>query len=177
MSGGLRITRRYRARDWHIGARPVTLGRDGASAPESNRSKTMTRITLTAAALTLSLAALPAGAQARPSLGEVDAIHQGLLAVGIADEIRKVCDDIDARMITAFAYLSSLKGEARDMGYSDEEIDDYVTSKAEKRKYRAEGEAWLTSRGVTLGEADGYCRVGRDEIRKGTQIGVLLRAK
>lgn len=131
---------------------------------------------ITMAAL-IGLTALPAAAQARPSLGQVDKIHEGLLAVGIADEIRKVCGDIDARMISAFTYLTQLKGQARDMGYSDEEIDDYVTSKAEKKKYRAEGEAWLTSRGVTLGDEDGYCRVGREEIEKGTQIGVLLRTK
>ncbi|MBU2961516.1 DUF5333 domain-containing protein [Citreicella sp. C3M06] len=136
----------------------------------------MTRLFATASLICL--AALPATGQARPTtLGEVDEIHRGLLAVGIADEIRNVCDDIDARMITAFAYLASLKDSARAQGFSDDEIDDYVTSKDEKRRYRAEGEAWLTSRGVTLGEAEGYCRVGLEEIEKGTQIGVLLRAK
>ncbi len=137
----------------------------------------MTKITPAITAALIALASVPAAAQARPSLGEVDEIREGLLAVGIADEIRKVCGDIDARMITAFTYLTQLKGQAREMGYSDEEIDEYVTSKSEKRKYRAKGEAWLTSRGVTLGEEDGYCRVGREEIEKGTRIGVLLRAK
>ena len=59
---------------------------------------------------------------------------------------------------------------------SDDEIEDYVTSKDEKKKYRAEGEAWLQARGVTLGEEAGYCRVGREEIERGSQIGALLRA-
>ncbi|EIE51896.1 hypothetical protein AL036_07625 [Salipiger aestuarii] len=137
----------------------------------------MKKIAMATTITLIGFTALPAVAQARASLGEVAAIRNGLLAVGIADEIRKVCDDIDGRMITAFTYLTQLKGQARDMGYSDEEIDDYVTSKTEKKKYRAEGEAWLVSRGVTLGQQDGYCRVGREEIEKGTQIGVLLRAK
>ncbi|WP_229672883.1 DUF5333 domain-containing protein [Salipiger pallidus] len=130
---------------------------------------------LGALALAAGLSAGPAAARA--SLGEVDAVHQGLLAVGIADEIRKKCDDVSARMITAYSYLNSLKSTARSMGYSDEEIEDYVTSKAEKKKYRAEGEAWLQARGVTLGQSEGYCRVGREEIERGSAIGQLLRAR
>ncbi|MCR8546258.1 DUF5333 domain-containing protein [Salipiger sp. P9] len=124
----------------------------------------------------LALTALPAAATAKSSLGEVREIHDGLLAVGIADEIRNKCDSIGARMIRAYSFLGDLKARARSLGYSDDEIEDYVTSKAEKKKYRAEGEAWLRARGVTLGVAEGYCRVGREEIEKGTPIGVLLRA-
>lgn len=120
--------------------------------------------------------ALPAAATAKPPLGEVKAVHDGLLAVGIADEIRKTCGNIGARMIAAYSFLGDLKGKARALGYSDDEIEDYVTSKDEKKKYRAEGEAWLQARGVTLGEESGYCRVGREEIERGSQIGALLRA-
>ena len=121
------------------------------------------------------VASLPAAAKA--PLGEVREIHDGLLAVGIADEIRKTCGDIDARMITAYAYLAKLKSRARSLGYSEDEIEDYVTSKDEKKKMRAKGEAWLEARGVTLGQEAGYCRVGREEISRGSQIGALLRAR
>ena len=121
------------------------------------------------------VASLPAAAKA--PLGEVLEIHDGLLAVGIADEIRKTCGTIDARMISAYSYLAQLKSRARSLGYSEDEIEDYVTSKDEKKKMRAKGEAWLEARGVTLGQEAGYCRVGREEISRGTPIGALLRAR
>ena len=57
--------------------------------------------------------ALPAAATAKPPLGEVKAVHDGLLAVGIADEIRKSCGNIGARMIAAYSFLGDLKGKAR----------------------------------------------------------------
>ena len=121
------------------------------------------------------VASLPAAAKA--PLAEVREIHDGLLAVGIADEIRKTCGTIDARMISAYSYLAQLKSRARSLGYSEDEIEDYVTSKDEKKKMRAKGEAWLEARGVTLGQEAGYCRVGREEISRGTPIGALLRAR
>ncbi|MCA0964884.1 DUF5333 domain-containing protein [Salipiger bermudensis] len=123
------------------------------------------------------VAILPAAANAKAPLGQVKEIHDGLLAVGIADEIRKTCGTIDARMISAYSYLAQLKSRARSLGYSEDEIEDYVTSKTEKKKMRAKGEAWLEARGVTLGQEAGYCRVGREEIDRGTPIGALLRAR
>ncbi|MBN9888100.1 DUF5333 domain-containing protein [Salipiger abyssi] len=135
--------------------------------------KTMTPLFLAAL---MGLSAMPADATAKPPLGDVREIHDGLLAVGIADEIRKQCGSIGARMITAYSYLGRLKSHAAALGYSDEEIEDYVTSKSEKKKYRAEGEAWLKARGVTLGVEAGYCRVGREEIERGSSVGALLRA-
>ncbi|MBN8186208.1 DUF5333 domain-containing protein [Salipiger thiooxidans] len=127
-------------------------------------------------AAVMGAALLPQAAAARPSLGSVKEIHDGLLAVGLADEIRSRCGSISARMIRAYSYLGELKSRARALGYSEDEIEDYVTSKAEKKKYRAEGEAWLKARGVTLGVEADYCRIGRQEIERGSQIGALLRA-
>ncbi len=121
--------------------------------------------------------ALPSAAMAKPPLGEVREIHDGLLAVGIADEIRNRCDDISARMLTAMGTLHALKKRARALGYSNEEIEDYVTSKAEKKKMRAEGVAYLAARGVTADDTAGLCRVGREEIARGSAIGALLREK
>lgn len=123
------------------------------------------------------VAILPAAANAKAPLGQVKEIHDGLLAVGIADEIRKTCGTIDARMISAYSYLAQLKSRARSLGYSEDEIEDYVTSKDEKKKMRAKGEAWFEARGVTLGQEADYCRVGREEINRGTPIGALLRAR
>ena len=120
-------------------------------------------------------AAIASPALAKPPLSEVARIDNGLMAVAIADEIRKTCDDIDARMIRAVSTLSSLKSEARSMGYSDDEIDDYVTSKDEKRRMRAKAEAYLASKGVDADNDAALCAFGKAEIAADTAIGTLLK--
>jgi hypothetical protein len=116
-------------------------------------------------------------AGAKPALRDVAEIDNGLMAVAIADEIRKSCDDIGARMIRAYSYITSLESRAKDLGYSDEEIEDYVTSKDEKARMRAKGEAYIKARGVDPKDSSGLCRLGKEEIAKGSQIGALLRAR
>ncbi|MEC3860041.1 DUF5333 domain-containing protein [Mesobacterium sp. TK19101] len=124
------------------------------------------------------VAALLAGqAHALPPLREVKQIDDGLLAVAIADELRKRCDTLDARMFRALNYLSSLKDAARGLGYSDAEIEAYVSSKSEKDRMRARGEAYLKTKGVTIGDYAAYCTLGEDEIARGSAIGKLLRVK
>ncbi|MEM8655907.1 MAG: DUF5333 domain-containing protein [Pseudomonadota bacterium] len=114
-------------------------------------------------------------ASAKPHLRDVPEIDGTLLAVGIADEIRKNCPDISARMFRALTLVNSLKGRARDMGYSEEEIDAYRKSDVEKARLKAARAAYLESGGVTAGQPASYCALGREEIEKGGQIGALLR--
>ena len=128
-------------------------------------------------AATLSAALAAGSAAAKPPLRDVAAIDDGLLAVGVADEIRNLCDSIDARMMTALMRLQGLKSEARSRGYTDKEIERYVTSKAEKARMRRRGEAYLAANGVTLGDKASYCRLGKQEIAKGSAIGSLLKAR
>lgn len=114
-------------------------------------------------------------AEAKPPLAEVAEIDDGLMAIAIADEIRKRCDGISARMIRALREVNALKSRAEDLGYSEEEIEDYVTSKSEKRRMRSKAEAWLADRGVPKGDAVALCQFGRDEIARASPIGRLLR--
>ena len=130
-----------------------------------------------AATLTLIPLAGPAATQSKPPLREVSQIDDALLMVAIADDLRKTCDDIDARLIRAYSYLQKLKGIARDRGYSEDEIEHYVTSDDEKARMEARGDAFLASRGVDRGDRTAYCTFGRQQIAKGSQIGVLLRAR
>jgi len=124
------------------------------------------------------VATLLAGqAYALPPLRDVKKIDNGLLAVAIADELRKRCNTLDARMFRALNYLNSLKTAARGMGYSDAEIEAYVSSTPEKDRMRARGEAYLKAKGVTIGDYAAYCSLGKDEIARGSAIGRLLRAK
>ncbi|MFW2586872.1 DUF5333 domain-containing protein [Sagittula sp. SSi028] len=119
--------------------------------------------------------ALAAPAMAKPHLSEVKEIDDRLMQIAIADELRKTCDDIDARMIRGLGQLNELRSQAKSMGYSNDEIEDYVTSKSEKKRMRQRAEAWLSGQGVNSKNNDSFCAFGRQQISKGTYIGSLLR--
>ena len=104
-------------------------------------------------------------------------IVSGFYSVGLADEVRKNCDQIDARYIRAISYIKSLERYARDAGYSSSEIDQFVENKKEKERLRARIRADLAKRGASPKNPEGYCTVGREEIAKGSAAGRLLRAK
>lgn len=102
--------------------------------------------------LSATLALSAPAAFAKPHLRDVAKIDNSLMYLGIADELRKGCDNIGARMLRALNYVNSLKSEARKLGYSADEIEDYVTSKAEKRRMRAKATQYLKSKGVQPGD-------------------------
>jgi hypothetical protein len=112
---------------------------------------------------------------AKPPLREVPAVDDALLAVGLADEIRKQCPNIAPRYFKALSFVNGLRDKAREMGYSDAEIDAYRKSPSEKVRLRAEGKTYLAANGVVEGQPDTYCALGRIEIEKSSQIGSLLR--
>ncbi|WP_297774793.1 DUF5333 domain-containing protein [uncultured Roseovarius sp.] len=112
--------------------------------------------------------------QAKPGLSAEDDINGGLLAVGIADEIRKKCDSIDGRVFKALFYMNGLRKLARERGYSNAEINAYVDDKEEKRKMRRKGEAYMAAKGVDPEKPETFCDLGRAEIAAGTQIGKFL---
>lgn len=112
---------------------------------------------------------------AKPPLRDVAEIDNGLMAIAIADEIRKECDDIKPRMIRALSQLNTLKGKAEAMGYSDEEIDDYVNSKSEKARMRQKAEDWLAGQGVDAKDTRALCAFGKADIARGGPVGTFLR--
>jgi hypothetical protein len=129
---------------------------------------------------TLVVAASIATAQpvaAKAHLRDVAEISDGMFVVAVANEIRKQCNNISARMFRAYSYLTGLERRARDLGYSQAEIDAYVKSPEEKAQMRVRGEAYLKANGVSYADPETFCVLGRNEIAKGTQIGKLLRAK
>jgi S-adenosylmethionine synthetase len=123
----------------------------------------------------LILASLASPALAKPPLRDVAKIDNGLMAIAIADEIRKECDDIKPRMIRALSQLNTLKGMAKEMGYSEEEIDDYVNSKAEKTRMRQKAETWLAGQGVDAKDTRALCAFGKADIARGGPVGSFLR--
>lgn len=114
-------------------------------------------------------------ALAKVPLSKVSAIDDSLMEVAIADEIRKQCNGISARMFRALGRLEDLKALALSMGYSKKEIEDYVTSKSEKRRMRSKAEAFLSGQGVNPKDKSQLCRFGSAEMKRGTGIGTLLR--
>lgn len=125
----------------------------------------------------LMMTSVAAVAVAKPHLSTVKVINDGLLAVGIADKIRKKCPNISARMMRALGVMNSLENKAEAMGYSSSEIKAYVKDKNEKAKMRARGEAYLAEHGVVKSDPQSYCTAGRAEIANKSAIGALLRAK
>jgi len=117
--------------------------------------------------------ALPAAS--KPPLSEVSEIDNGLMTIAIADEIRKNCDDISARLIRAYQQIKTLERRAKALGYSDDEIDTYVNSDSEKARMRQKANAYLAAQGVSASDTKALCRFGRDQIAAGGPVGFFLR--
>ena len=125
------------------------------------------------AAIIVVAIALPA--TARAPLRDVAEIDNTLMVIGIADEIRRRCDGIDARLLRAVRTLSALRSRARDLGYTAEEIEAYVSSDGEKARMRAKAEAWLAAQGVDADDTAQLCAFGAVQIDSEGVIGRLLR--
>ncbi|MDB2578696.1 DUF5333 domain-containing protein [Tateyamaria sp.] len=116
-----------------------------------------------------------AGASANPHLRDVPEIDGTLLHIGIANSIRKNCPDISARILRATRVIFGVKKQARDLGYTEEEIDAYRNSDVEKTRLKALRAKYLADAGVEADQPQTFCDLGRAEIKKGGRIGTLLR--
>ncbi len=102
-------------------------------------------------------------------------INGTLLQGFIADKIADECPTLGPRNLRALNELEKLKNYALKKGYSAEEIRAFVTSKSEKARGKADAAAWLKQAGAVDGDAESYCKIGRDQIAKGTLAGSLLK--
>ncbi|RVV97252.1 hypothetical protein EKE94_14650 [Mesobaculum littorinae] len=116
-------------------------------------------------------------AQALPPLHENDRVVGGFYAIGLADEVRKNCDDISPRIFAAIGYLRSLENYALSQGYSRDDLKALKDNKAEKEALKTRIRSELESRGATPAQPGGYCDVGREEIARGSAAGKLLKAR
>lgn len=132
-----------------------------------------TRIFAAAAALTFG--ALPAAAV--EPLSENQYINDRLVAARIADRIRKECPTIDGRLLVAIKKARALKAYGTAQGYSDAEMRAYVESRTVKDRIYAIADDYMARNGVTKGDKESYCRLGREEIARNTVSGSLLVAK
>lgn len=102
----------------------------------------------------------------------------GILLQGfIADKIADTCPAMEPRKLRAFGELNKLRDYALKKGYTSAEVRAFVTSKTEKARGKREATDWLAKAGAKEGDVAAHCKVGRDEIAKGSLIGDLLRDK
>lgn len=130
----------------------------------------MLRTTLIA----LTLVATPA--LALEPINENAVIREKLLQGFIGDAIADNCPTIKARTMKALGELNALRDYALEQGYEASVVREFVTSKAEKAKLKAEAAEWLKAKGAEPGNAEAYCKIGEEEIAKGTLAGSLLRS-
>jgi hypothetical protein len=109
------------------------------------------------------------------SLKNEAAVRDGIIDVGMAYEIAQQCGSIRARTLRGITYLQSLRGTARELGYSDAEIDAYIDDRAEKRRLEGLARDQLAALGAVSGDAESYCAVGRAQMAANTRVGWLLR--
>ena len=127
--------------------------------------------------LSMSLIAGSVSASAQSGLYQEKDINDGLLVISIADKIRRGCSSISARIFKAQSYATGLKDLAESRGYSSEEIENYIENDTNKAEMRERRNAYFFARGASNLDPDSLCVLGRVEIQKQSQIGVLLRAK
>lgn len=114
-------------------------------------------------------------AEGLPPLRDNAHIWNSLFAAAVGDEIRKNCPTISARIFRALKGAKDLEDHALSLGYSEEQIEAFLGSKAEQNRMKAQRDAYLAEHGVKEGDAESYCRLGREEIARGTLTGWLLR--
>lgn len=117
----------------------------------------------------------PTLAWAKPHLRDVPRIKDGLVAIAMADTIRKQCPSINPRLVRAYQFLKSLEAYALRQGYSADEIDDFVNDKSEATRLLGLARASLISKGANYGSPDTFCAIGRKEIQNNSAVGNLLK--
>lgn len=128
-------------------------------------------------AITLTAATLAAPALALEPLAQERYVNDRLIAARVADRVRRECPSINARIVYAWSQARALKRYAENKGYSSSEIDAFLDSKQDKARIYAAAEDYLTRNGARKGDAESFCRIGRNEIASKSVAGSLLVAK
>ncbi len=109
-------------------------------------------------------------------LREEKHINDSLVAGRVGDVIRNECSSISAKMFVVLQKLNELESYARAQGYTEAEVKAFLKDKTEKARIKLLAETYLKQAGAVPGDEESYCKVGRDEIAKGSLAGSLLRS-
>jgi hypothetical protein len=126
--------------------------------------------------IALTLAVTTAPALALEPINENAVIRDKLLQGFIGDAIADNCPTIKARTMKALGELNNLRDYALKQGYEASVVRAFVTSKEEKAKFKVEAAEWLKTKGAEPGNPEAYCKIGEEEIAKGSLAGSLLRS-
>ena len=116
-------------------------------------------------------------ANAKSLLIENENIWHELLQISVASKISEKCTSIEARKIKGLFALLQIKSVAKELGYTDNEINEFVSSEENKKKLKNETDVYLLDNGVDLNNVKTVCLFGLSEIDQETTIGSLLRIK
>ena len=116
-------------------------------------------------------------ANAKSLLIDNENIWHELLQISVANKISEECTSIDARKIKGLFALLQIKSVAKELGYTDNEINEFVSSEENKKKLKNETDIYLLDNGVDLNNVKIICLFGHREIDQETTIGSLLRIK
>ena len=116
-------------------------------------------------------------ANAKSLLIENENIWHELLQISVASKISEKCTSIEARKIKGLFALLQIKSVAKELGYTDNEINEFVSSEENKKKLKNETDVYLLDNGVDLNNVKTVCLFGQSEIDQETTIGSLLRIK
>lgn len=103
-------------------------------------------------------------------------INDSLIAGRVGDVIRNTCPSISAKMFVVLQKLNELEDYAREKGYAEADVKAFLKNKDEKARIKGLADAYLKGAGAVEGDVESYCKVGREEIAKGTLTGSLLRS-
>lgn len=152
----------------------------GISAVKASGSKAVTaleaKMTKLFRSLTLIAVLGATPALALEPLNQEAHINASLVAGKVGDTIRKTCPSISAKMFVVLQKLNELEDYARGKGYAEADVKAFLKDPAEKARIKSLAQDYLTKAGAVSGDAESYCKVGRDEIAKGTLAGSLLRS-
>lgn len=118
---------------------------------------------------------ISSSAAAKPPLRDNAYINDQLFAAAVADELRKRCSSVEARMVKVRTDGLRLFNYALNQGYTRAEISDYLESKPDIARMEARRDAYLRSHGVRTGDEASYCRHAEREMAAGSLAGSLLR--
>ena len=150
----------------------ISVGsRDMVRAVKAKEAKMSKFISAAVLALCIATPAL-----ALEPLNQEKHINDSLIAGQAGDILRKTCPSISAKMFTVLGKLNALEDYAREKGYSEAEVKAFLKDKTEKKRIKAAAKDYLKAAGAVEGDVESYCKVGRDEIAKGTLTGSLLRS-
>ncbi len=140
--------------------------------------RTLLRPLVLAAALVaapFTVAAAQSQSEVNDALRANSAIYNGLFTAAVIHHVADTCETLQGpNRASRVAYFLGLYRQARALGYSRAQIEDFVNDKAEQELMRTLVHQHLERQGVAPTDAAAVCAFGLQEIEKRSSIGRRL---